>query len=109
MYYFQTILQEVLSHKRVIEAVGEKAQALAQVSSYGAGDVLSTVDSINKRYEDLVNNFLVAITMLEESLDAFTLFQDLQKSHQDYQKQLWDRLSVYSGKRRQDFQCLGMC
>jgi nesprin-1 len=92
----------VLSHKRVIETVGEKAQALAQASSYGGNDVLGTVESIGKRYEELVNNFLVGITMLEESLDAFTLFQDLQKAHQDYQKQLWDRLSVYSGKLKKN-------
>ena len=57
-----------------------------------------TVNSINKRYEELVNNLLVTITQLEEALDAFQQFHDLQKSHQDYQKQLWDRLSGYSGK-----------
>lgn len=64
----------------------------------GGKEVEETVDSINKRYEELVNNLLVTITQLEESLDAFQQFNDLQKSHQDYQKQLWDRLTGYSGE-----------
>jgi nesprin-1 len=84
----------------VIEAVTEKAQALVQLtnSKEGGKEVQETVDSINKRYEELVNNLLVTITQLEESLDVFQQFHDLQKSHQDYQKQLWDRLAGYSGK-----------
>ncbi|XP_068085330.1 muscle-specific protein 300 kDa [Anabrus simplex] len=95
----KTTLQEVITHKRVIEAVTEKAQAVVQLSNMkGAGEqeVLDTVKSINHRYEQLVNNLLVTITQLEESLDAFQQFHDLQKSHQDYMKQLWDRLAAYS-------------
>lgn len=78
----------------------EKAQALVQLTNNkeGGKEVQETVDSINKRYEELVNNLLVTITQLEESLDVFQQFHDLQKSHQDYQKQLWDRLAGYSGK-----------
>lgn len=100
LFSYQTNLQEVISHKRVIEAVTEKAQALVQLTNdkEGGKEVQETVDSINKRYEELVNNLLVTITELEESLDVFQQFHDLQKSHQDYQKQLWDRLAGYSGK-----------
>jgi len=68
------------------------------INKAGGKEVEETADSINKRYEELVNNLLVTITQLEESLDAFQQFHDLQKSHQDYQKQLWDRLAGYSGK-----------
>ncbi|GLH12194.1 Uncharacterized protein GBIM_16929 [Gryllus bimaculatus] len=95
----KTTLQEVITHKRVIEAVSEKAHAVVQLSSPKATDdheVLQTVKNINERYESLVNNLLVMITQLEESLDAFQQFHDLQKLYQDYQKQLWDRLSAYS-------------
>jgi len=68
------------------------------INKAGGKEIEETADSINKRYEELVNNLLVTITQLEESLDAFQQFHDLQKSHQDYQKQLWDRLAGYSGK-----------
>ncbi|XP_071454862.1 muscle-specific protein 300 kDa-like [Hetaerina americana] len=93
----KTNLQEVLSHKRIIESLNEKAQALSQLRGTQA-DIPKAADQINKRYEKLVNNYLVTITALEESLDATQQFQDLQKLYQDIQKQLWERLSSYSGQ-----------
>ncbi|XP_063222936.1 muscle-specific protein 300 kDa isoform X4 [Bacillus rossius redtenbacheri] len=94
----KTTLQEVISHKRIMEAVTEKAEALVRSTGNEAAgrEVQDTVASINQRYERLVNNLLVFITQLEEALDAFQQFHDLQKSHQDFQKQLWDRLAGYS-------------
>ena len=64
IYSYQTNLQEVISHKRVVEAVTEKAQALVQLTNdkEGGKEVQETVNSINKRYEELVNNLLVTIT-----------------------------------------------
>ena len=92
----------MISHKRVIESVTEKGQAFIQATSNkdGGKEVQKTVSSINKRYEELVDNLLKTITELEEALDYFQQFNDLQKSHLDYQKQLWDRLSGYTGKSR---------
>lgn len=89
----QTILQEVLSHKRVLEMLTEKASALDS-----DGGELATVQGIGKRYEQLVDRLLTTITQLEDSLDVFQQFTDLTKTHQDYQKQLWDRLSSLTGR-----------
>ncbi|XP_059468655.1 muscle-specific protein 300 kDa isoform X2 [Neocloeon triangulifer] len=98
----KAVLQDVLSHKRIIETVCDKAKALSQSSNFGNSETLKAGQQINDRYEKLVNNFLMNIAALEESLDAFTVFHDLQKSHQDYQKQLWERSSAladYSGNK----------
>lgn len=89
----QTTLQEVLSHKRVLEMLTEKASALDS-----DGGELATVQGIGKRYEQLVDRLLTTITQLEDSLDVFQQFTDLTKTHQDYQKQLWDRLSSLTGR-----------
>lgn len=94
----KAVLQDILSHKRIIETVCDKAKALAINSSFGDNEALNSGKQINDRYEKLVNNFLLNIATLEESLDAFTVFHDLQKAHQDYQKQLWERSNALSGK-----------
>lgn len=73
----------------------EKAQALANQDQ--AQNVPEVIQNINKRYEQLTDNLLKTITQLEDSLDAFMQFTDLQKSHQEQQKQLWDRLSGLTG------------
>ncbi|XP_039285327.1 nesprin-1-like [Nilaparvata lugens] len=90
----KTILQEVLSHKRALEMLADKAQSLSpQVDT---GKIKEAVASVNKRYEELVNKLLENITQLEEFLDSFQMLTELQKAHQDYMKQLWDRLSGLS-------------
>ena len=33
---------------------------------------------------------------MEEALDVLQNYHDLQRSHQDWQKQMWDKLSVYT-------------
>lgn len=71
----------------------EKASALDS-----DGGELATVQGIGKRYEQLVDRLLTTITQLEDSLDVFQQFTDLTKTHQDYQKQLWDRLSSLTGR-----------
>lgn len=59
--------------------------------------VTSSVVKVSSSYEQLVDKFLRSITQLEESLDAYTTFSDLTKTHQDFQKQLIDRLSTLNG------------
>lgn len=92
LFLLQTSLQEVLSHKRILEMLSEKASALDS----GAGE-LAVVQGISERYERLVDRLLRTITQLEDSLDVFQQFTELAKTHQDIQKQLWDRLSSYTG------------
>lgn len=58
----------------------------------------STVTSMIPRYEALVDHFLKIITELEEYLDVVQIFNDLQKGHQDFQKQARDRLISFTGK-----------
>lgn len=72
--------------------LGEKASALES-----SGNELETVQDIGKRYEQLVDKLLTTIGHLEDSLDVFQQFTELTKTHQDLQKQLWDRLSSYTG------------
>lgn len=98
LFKHKTTQQEVLSHKRIIESVTEKAQVLLQLTNdeQGNQEVQETVKSINKRYKNLVKNTQKAIARLEESLEIYQQFSDLQKAYQDYQKQLWDRLATYT-------------
>lgn len=101
----KTLLQEILSHKRVIEVVTEKAQTVTEsVTSdeQKAKNVQETVKSIWERYDKLTSNLKNLIAQLDNCLDVYQQFNDMQKSHQDYQKQLWERLQMlsdYSGNK----------
>lgn len=95
MISFQTLLQEVLSHKRIIENLTEKANVLQDTP--GCDEISSSIANINSRYEKLVDSLLKNITQLEDSLTAYQSFNDLLKTCQDYQKQMWDLLAGYSG------------
>ena len=94
----QTSLQEVLSHKRVVEALTEKAAALS-----GSSEAPAAAAAVAQRYEKLVDSWLQNITQLEEALDTFTHFQDLFKGLQEHLKQLQERLSSHTG----ELSCLG--
>lgn len=95
---FQTVLQEVLSHKRIIESLLDKSKSLPQINNDQALE--KAIVSVNKRYEDLVDGILKTISQLEESLDIFQQFQQLQKAYQEDLKQLWDKLSSLTGKEQ---------
>ncbi|XP_044734627.1 nesprin-1 [Chrysoperla carnea] len=98
LFKLKALLQEVLSYKRVIETVTEKAQVLMQLTQNKSQteDVQKTVKNINQRYNDLVQNANKTIQQLESTVDVFQQFIDLQKAHQDYQKLLWDQLANYT-------------
>lgn len=87
--------QEILAHKRIIEGISEKANALIQVTQVPL-DVHERVVSVSKRYENLVDASQKGISNLEALLDIFQQFHDLQKAYQDYQKRQWERLANYS-------------
>lgn len=87
--------QEILAHKRIVEVISEKANALVQVTQAPA-DIKETVASVSTRYEQLSETSHKGITYLEVLLEIFQQFHDLQKIYQDYQKQQWDRLSNYT-------------
>jgi len=99
----QTTLQEMLSHKRVVEAVKEKARALMGAAEAATGEAQleearDAAAKVASRYERLVDAWLVAITQLEEALDTLTHFSDVHKALVEYQHSLWERLSSYKGK-----------
>lgn len=97
LFKFKASLQEISSHKRIIEAVSDKATALIQSNAISNPDeVQATVANINERYDKLVSNCSKIISQLDEAIDVFQQFSDLQKSQQDHQKSLWDRLTGYS-------------
>lgn len=92
---FQTLHQEILAHKRLIEGISEKANALVQVTQVPS-DVHEKVISVSKRYEKLVDISQKGLSNLETLLDILQQFHDLQKVYQDYQKRQWERLANYS-------------
>lgn len=94
----KTALQEIVSHKRVIENVTAKAQSLVQLTNDAekTAEVASNIESINNRYQALVKNAQDNIQKLEDCLEVYQQFYDLQKTHEDYQKQLWEKLSSFS-------------
>ncbi|XP_029680499.1 nesprin-1 isoform X2 [Formica exsecta] len=91
----KTLHQEILAHKRIIEGVSEKANALRQVTQV-LSDVHEKVVSVSKRYEKLIDTSQKGISNLEALLDIFQQFHDLQKAYQDYQKRQWERLANYN-------------
>ncbi|KAL0110413.1 hypothetical protein PUN28_013801 [Cardiocondyla obscurior] len=91
----KTLHQEILAHKRLVESISEKANALVQVTQVPP-DVHEKVVSVLKRYEKLVDTSQKGISNLEALLDIFQQFHDLQKAYQDYQKRQWERLANYS-------------
>ncbi|XP_032455805.1 nesprin-1 isoform X11 [Nasonia vitripennis] len=91
----KTVHQEIIAHKRIIEAVSEKANALIQVSQ-APSDIEEKVKSVSKRYEKLVDTSSKGLVNLESILDVFQQFHDLQKAYKDYQKQQWDKLANYN-------------
>lgn len=95
---YKAISQDILAHKRIVETLNEKANAVIQntVSSTNADQIKNTIDNINSRYEQLNQNCNKLLSQLDEALNAFQKFNDLQKYQMDYQKSLWDRLNSYT-------------
>lgn len=101
----KTLLQEIYSHKRVIETVTEKAKNVAATLHSGKGEsdeMTAIILSIWDRYNALTSRLSSIIDKHEKNFDIFQQFADQQKSLQDYQKHLWDRLHIlsdYSGNK----------
>ncbi|XP_033150837.1 nesprin-1 [Drosophila busckii] len=85
IYKYKAANQDIASHKRVLEAVSEKAAALNE-----------PVVEVNARYERLAQQCAQLLQDLEAAYDVYQQFSELQKAQQDYQKNLWDRLAGYS-------------
>ncbi len=51
---------------------------------------------MNERYGDLVERMRSAVASVEETVDCVQQYQDLQKHHLDWSKQMWNKLQVYT-------------
>jgi len=51
---------------------------------------------VNKRYEQVGQDCAKLVADLDGAFDVYQQFSELQKAQQDYQKNLWDRLTGYS-------------
>lgn len=95
----KTLLQEINSHKRVVETVTEKAKGVAANLASVKGDnndMNAIIQSIWDRYNALTSRLAAIIDKHEKNFDIYQQFVDQQKSLQDYQKHLWDRLHLLS-------------
>ncbi|KAI5642762.1 spectrin repeat domain-containing protein [Phthorimaea operculella] len=95
----KTLLQEIYSHKRVIETVTEKAKSVAASLHSGKGEsdeMNKIIQSVWDRYNALTSKLSAVIDKHESTFDIYQQFSEQQKSLQDYQKQLWDRLHLLS-------------
>lgn len=95
----KTLLQEIYSHKRVIETVTEKAKNVASTLHMGkeqSDEMTAIIQSVWDRYNALTNRLSAIIDKHENTYEIYQNFADQQKSLQDYQKHLWDRLHLLS-------------
>lgn len=78
--------------------ITEKARALVKLSTSkdSTTEVEENVKFINNKYKNLVKKAKSVVKQLEDCLNIYQNFYDLQKAHQDYQKQLWDKLQSYT-------------
>ena len=99
----KTVQQEVNSHKRFIESVNEKGAAVVQANPHAAAEeVQGAIEAINDKYDELQENIKKNVSMLENVIDSIQQHQDLKKAFQDWQKDMWDKLSMctdYSGNK----------
>ena len=99
----KTVQQEVNSHKRFIESVNEKGAAVVQANPHAAAEeVQGAIETINDKYDELQDNIKKNVSMLENVIESIQQHQDLKKAFQDWQKDMWDKLSLctdYSGNK----------
>lgn len=99
----KTFLQDVLTHKRQVEALKERARSLVEdlPSSVGqpkeSQDVQRTIGDITNRYEILTNGLQGAIANSEWLLDVLQQHHDLEKAQSDWQQQAWLQLNSNTG------------
>ena len=94
---FKSYQQDIVSHKRFVENINERAAAVINLNSAApAEEIQEMLETINERYSNLKESIKVSVANMEEALDVLQNYHDLQRSHQDWQKQMWDKLSVYT-------------
>ena len=94
---FKSVVQDISAHKRYLESVNEKGAAVISSSPNApTEEIQESIASVNERYDSLLENMKITVSKMEEAIDFIQQYQDLEKGHQDWQKQMWDKLSVYT-------------
>lgn len=94
LFKLKTILQEIMSHKRFVDALNEKANTIG--GDEANKDIENKVSNIETRYDKVKLLCSEIITKHEQALEVCLKFNGLQKMCQDNQKQLWDELTNYT-------------
>ncbi|KAL5279677.1 hypothetical protein ACFFRR_003964 [Megaselia abdita] len=95
LFKYKGTLQDINSHKRILEALNEKANAVLDGAA-NPEEVKQSIKEINDRYNKALGDCTNILGQLENVSDVYQQFNELQKLQQDYQKNLWDRLTGYS-------------
>ena len=93
----KTCLQDVTSHKRFIENINEKAAVVINTNPNAPSEeIQEMLELVNERYQTLKDNLTSSVNNMEEAVEVIQQYQELERTHQDWQKQMWDKLSVYT-------------
>ena len=93
----KAVVQDINSQKRYIESVNEKGAAVINSNpSAPSEEIQENIDNVNYRYDALLENMKESIVQMEAAIDFIQQYQDLVREHQDWQKLMWDTLSVYT-------------
>lgn len=107
-FSMQTTLQDITSHKRVLDAVKERAGYLLQASPSNK-DVKQAMTDIESRHETLSAKTRKNIEDLEWMIDNLNAHQDLTSCHAEWQKDMWEKLHSHTGKNGLNFCSYASC
>ena len=99
----KTFLQDVLTHKRQVEGLKERARSLVEDLPGSIGqpkesqDVQRTIGDMTNRYEILTTGLQGSIANSEWLLDVLQQHHDLEKAQTDWQQQSWLQLNSNAG------------
>ena len=77
---FKTYQQDIVSHKRFVENINERAAAVINLNPAApAEEIQQMLESINDRYSSLKENIKLSLTNMEEALDVLQNYHEMQK------------------------------
>ena len=89
--------QEIISHKRLLETTNEKAATVINMNPMASTEeIQEALERINERYQLTKEKCEKEIGEMERTLDVIDQYHNMKQSLQDWQKMMWDNLSIYS-------------
>ncbi|KAJ8309205.1 hypothetical protein KUTeg_014079 [Tegillarca granosa] len=89
---FRSLLQDILSHQRLVDSVVEKAQGVLQSTSNP--EVASFIKDINSRYENLAQFAKSQIQQCEQNVHDHHQYQEASQAAIDWLTLMKDRLTM---------------